>query len=114
MKIGRVGNDLLTRDRRLALPFIPKETRALADLEPIEHCLVRHRSPANCKIDWGERGLTIVAIDFAMQHARLQGKMGQRLEMECTVRKRLVFRRDRGLLRIVWDKNSWPIGVRCV
>ncbi len=93
MQIRGVGDDLVLRDGRQALPFVPEKTRALADLQLIQHRLIRHRPPADREIDWHECGAAIVAVNFAMQDARIEREMGQRLEMKFASLKRSVVRR---------------------
>ena len=81
MQIGGVSHNLVLRDWRLPI-FIPKKTRALTDIHFVEHGLVGHWPPSHCQIDWSQRGITIVAVDFPMENASIQGKMGECLQVK--------------------------------
>ena len=81
MQIGGVRHNLVLRDWRLSI-FIPKKTRALTDIHFVEHGLVGHWPPSHCQIDWSQRGIAIVAVDFPMENASIQGKMGECLEVK--------------------------------
>lgn len=109
MQVGCVRHDRLGRDWRLALILVPKKACALADLELIEHRLVRHRAPANRQIDRHKGGCVIVAIDFPMQDARIERKMSERLEVKFSIVESAVVRRGRTLMR--FRRNQHPGGI---
>ena len=100
MEIGGVRNDFASRDWRLMLPFVPKEARALADLQLIKDCLVRHGPPPDGEIDRDEGSLMIVAVDLAVQDAGIKGEASERLEAKGTALKWLIVCSNRCLLRV--------------
>ena len=100
MEIGGVRNDFASRDWRLMLPFIPKEARALTDLQLIKDCPVRHSPPPDGEIDRDEGSLMIVAVDLAMQDAGIKGEASERLQAKSTALKWLIVSSNRCLLRV--------------
>src|SRR5678816_2441612 len=106
MQVGGVRHDLLTRDGWLVLILIPEKAGALADLELIEHGLIRHRSPADREIDRNERSPAIITINLLVQDACIEREVSQRLEMEFAFIKSAVVRRSCGLLRLRGDQYT--------
>src|SRR2546425_8383870 len=84
VQVRTVTNDLIGRNRRWKPVFEPEKAHALAYFQFVEHGLIRHPTPSDGKIKWHESGLAIVAVDFAMEQARIEGEMRERLEMERT------------------------------
>lgn len=107
MEIGRVRNNILFRNRRRHFVFEPIKTHALGDRDLVQHSLIGHWSPTQGKIDWHKRRLPIPAIDFTMQHPRIDRKMCQRFELKTTVSERRIA--GCGLLRIGRNQNTGRI-----
>jgi hypothetical protein len=91
----QVGADIDTR-----------KSGALADLELIEHGLVRHRPPADREIDRHKRSPAIITINLLVQDARIEREMSERLEMELTFIESAIVRRSRGLLRLRGNQHA--------
>ena len=114
VQVCAVRNDFLRRNGRRHFVFVPVEAHALRDLQSIEHALIRHRSPAQGKIDRNEGGLPIPSINFAVQEARIELEMGQRFQVEGAAHKLRIH--GRGLLRFRGNQNpgrviDWPMEI---
>ena len=110
MHVRAVRNDFFFCDRRRHFVFEPIEAHALRDGDLIKHALVRHWPPAERKIDRNECGLMIPAINFSVEHARINGEMGQRFQIELAVRHRFI--RGRRLLGLGGNQNARRISDR--
>ena len=88
--VRAVRNDLLFCDRRRHFILEPIEAHALRDGDLIKHALIRHRPPAERKIDRNERGLVIPAINLSVEYARINCEMSQRFQIENAVRDRFI------------------------
>src|SRR5450432_1497437 len=114
MEICRVRNNLFAWNGWLTRPLVPEKPRTLTDLHLVEHRLVRHRAPANREIDRHERSEAIVAINLAVQDARIELEMGQRCKVKLAGIKSHVVRRGIALHRILRDQDARWISERRV
>src|SRR6266478_5309461 len=81
MQIGAVRNDLLLWNRRWQPVFVPVESHALADLDPIEHSLVGHRPPTDRKINRHQLRFPVEPVSLPMQDPRIDRKASERFQM---------------------------------